>query len=88
MCSSAARLRIRPALISDNAKLIRMRVEITAEKMLPNQKQKQPEGALKHLGDPAAGRGLSCCTQTANTSEEAQCYSIWSLHTFNITSLA
>lgn len=48
-CSSAARLRIRPALICDNAKLIRMRAEITAEKMLPNQKGKGPEGAQKHL---------------------------------------
>lgn len=49
MCSGPARLRFRPALISDNAKLIRMRAEITAEKMLPNQKGRQPEGELKHL---------------------------------------
>lgn len=49
-CSSAAQLRIRPALISDNAKLIRMRAAITAEKMLPNQEGKQPEGPPKHLG--------------------------------------
>lgn len=72
MCSSAARLRIRPALISDNAKLIRMRAEIPAEKMLPNQKGKQPEGVLKHLGLPRTlrlveGTAAACekHTQTA-----------------------
>ncbi len=46
-CSSAAQLRTRPALISDNANLIRMRAEITAKKMLPNQRGKQPEGSAQ-----------------------------------------
>lgn len=57
-CSSAAQLRIRRALISDNAKLIRIRVEITAEQMLPNQKEKQPELCAKAPWapeDPPAG---------------------------------
>lgn len=54
MCSSAAWLRIRPALISDNVKLIRMRAEIAAEETLPNQKGKRPEGALRRAEGSAA----------------------------------
>lgn len=49
-CSSAALLRISPALIRNNATLIRTRAEITAEEMLLNQKGKQPEGVLKLPG--------------------------------------
>ena len=69
MCSSAARLRIAAALISDNAELIRMRAEITAEEMLPNQKGKQPEGALKNLGRPRTPRLIE-----GNTLERRQPY--------------
>lgn len=49
VCSSAAQQRVGPSLISDNTKLIRMRAEIKTKQMLPNQKGKQPEGALEHL---------------------------------------
>lgn len=72
-CSSAAQLKIRPALISDNVKLIRMSAEITAVKMLPNQEGKQTEGVLKHLGLP---RALQLIEATAAAREKLQGFTI------------
>lgn len=71
--ASAAQLRTTIALIHDNAKLSRMRAEITAEKnALEN------EATRENARAPSRDKHIS-------TAVHKRFYSVWSMHTCGIT---